>query len=375
MNAYLHIPFCASICSYCDFTSFAGKESRVADYVRALCAEIRLSSLESPLETVYFGGGTPSLLSPEQAVMILETLRAKAGYAASAEISMEANPETADLGKWRGYRERGVNRLSLGGQSSQREILGRLGRGHDWTAVEKALGLAREAGFDNVNLDLMFGLPGQSLPQFQETLRQAQALQPDHLSLYALQVEEGTPLAQRVREGLEVPGEELVADEYAWAQDFLAANGFEQYEVSNFAKPGHACRHNLNVWRGQDYFGFGISAVGTAQGIRETHGEDLEEYISSLNQKGCLPRVQKEILPPATRRLEKIMLGLRTNEGVSQAELEDYAHSTNIVYREKLIEKFRFFAGKGLLSLAGGRFRPTRDGFFVLNGILETLLA
>lgn len=370
MNAYLHIPFCSSICSYCDFTSFAGKESRVDDYVQALCAEIRLSPPKGPLETVYFGGGTPSLLSPDQVGGVLETLRTKAGFAAEAEVSMEANPETADLGKWRGYRDQGVNRLSFGAQASQREILGRLGRGHDWSAVERAVGLAREAGFDNLNLDLMFGLPGQRLPQFQESLRKALALQSDHLSLYALQVEEGTPLAQKVREGLVVPGEDEVADEYAWAQNFLAENGFEQYEVSNFAKPGNACRHNWNVWRGMDYWGFGISAVGTVKGVRMTHGEDLEEYLSSLKQ-GRLPEVQKEILPPATQKLEKIMLGLRTSQGVSQKELEDYSHTTEVVYREK----FKFYEGKGLLALTEGRYRPTKDGFFILNGILETLLA
>ena len=342
----------------------------MADYVRALCAEISLSPLQGPLETVYFGGGTPSLLSPEQAGQILEALCSKAGFSSTAEISMEANPESARLEKLRGYRERGVNRLSFGAQATQKEILARLGRGHDWGAVERAVGWAREAGFDNVNLDLMFGLPGQSFPLFQESLRKALALQPDHLSLYALQVEEGTPLAKRVEEGLALPNEDEVADEYAWAQDFLARNGFEQYEVSNFAKPGHCCRHNLNIWKGLDYAGFGLSAVGTVQGVRTTHGEDLEEYLSSLGG-GRLPGVQKEKLPPATQKLEKIMLGLRTNEGVTQKELEEYAGSTQIVYREK----FDFFEGKGFLSFADGRYRPTKDGFFVLNGILETLLA
>lgn len=251
MNAYIHIPFCASICGYCDFTSVAGQESRIGVYVSALVREIAASSLEGPLRTVYFGGGTPSTLPAAELGRILKALQEKAGFSPDVEVSLEANPETVDPSKLRGYREAGVNRLSFGAQAAQKEILKKLGRGHEWPRVEQAVGEAREAGFTNLNLDLMFGLPGQSLPMFRETLDKALELAPEHLSLYALQVEEGTPLSRWVKEGLALPPEGTVADQYEAAQWILRDSGFEQYEVSNFARPGFPCRHNWNIWRGR----------------------------------------------------------------------------------------------------------------------------
>lgn len=368
MNAYLHIPFCTSICSYCDFTSFAGQESKMAAYVEALCREIEKSSLEGPLKTVYFGGGTPSLLAPEKLEAILKTLQVKTGFTADIEISLEANPETVDRERLSSYRRLGVNRLSFGAQAFQKEILKKLGRGHEWDRVEKSFQEAREAGFENINLDLMFGLPGQTLAMFQESVEKAVSLKPQHLSLYALQVEEGTPLAKQVAEGLRLPTEDEVADEYAWAQSFLAQKGFEQYEVSNFAKPGRACRHNWNIWRGEDYWGFGLSAVGTVQGVRHSHGEDLLEYVHQVKAgENCL---KTEPLPLGVQALEKIMLGLRTQEGVRQTEVERYAQAHHRPYKDK----FERFLKEGFLSLKGGQYRVTPKGYFVLNGLLEPLV-
>ncbi len=369
MNAYIHIPFCTSICSYCDFTSFAGQESKMAAYADALCLEIGNSSLQGPLQTTYFGGGTPSLLPPEKLEQILKALREKVGFAGNAEISMEANPETADGERLRAYRAAGVNRLSFGAQAAQKEILRKLGRGHEWDRVEKAFGAARAAGFDNVNLDLMFGLPGQTLDMFQESLQKALELNPEHFSLYALQVEEGTPLAKQVTEGLALPSEDLTADEYAWAQDFLEQRGFEQYEVSNFAKPGKACRHNWNIWRGEDYWGFGVSAVGTVEGVRHSHGEDLMEYIRQVKARENV--LLTEYLPEKTRAWEKLMLALRTKDGVEKTEADRYAGFTGCP-REA---KFNRLLEEGFLSLKEGRYRVTSKGYFVLNGILEVLAA
>jgi oxygen-independent coproporphyrinogen III oxidase len=366
LNAYLHIPFCTSICSYCDFTSFAGQEGKMSAYVDALCQEVASSSLTDSLETIYFGGGTPSLLLPEKLEQILKVLRVKAGFDSLAEISMEANPETVDRERLQSYRALGVNRLSFGAQAFQKEILKRLGRGHEWDRVEKAFAEARQAGFDNINLDLMFGLYGQTLGMFQESLRQAVSLNPEHLSLYALQVEEGTPLAKQVAEGLPLPIEDEVADEYAWAQEFLAQNGYEQYEVSNFAKPGKACRHNWNIWRGEDYWGFGLSAVGTVGGSRHSHGDNLEDYIQ--NRKKRLEKdIQFEVLTPEIRLFEKVMLGLRTAKGVSLRELKKI--SNNKFERIEKLEK------EGLFSRFQGNVRVTNHGFFLLNGILNFLRA
>ncbi|HVM33560.1 MAG TPA: radical SAM family heme chaperone HemW [bacterium] len=370
MNAYLHVPFCASICSYCDFTSFAGQDSKIGAYAKALGLEIAGSALGGPLQTVYFGGGTPSVLAPDQLSLILQSLREKAGFAAGAEISLEANPETADPGKFKAYRELGVNRLSFGAQAAQGKILRRLGRGHDWPQVEKAFTLAREAGFDNLNLDLMLGLPGQTPGDFKQSLEKTVSLQPDHLSVYALQVEEGTPLARQVAEGLALPSEDEAADEYALAQDFLAAQGFEQYEVSNFAKPGKACRHNLNIWRGEDYWGFGLSAVGTVGGVRHSHNEDLTGYLEAA-QRGERPALSLEPLTPQVRQFEKLMLGLRTREGVSRRDWEDYEKSRGLALDARL----RLWESRGLLTLGPDRYQVTPRGFFVLNGLLEALVA
>lgn len=369
MNAYIHIPFCTSICSYCDFTSFAGQEGKMSAYVDALCREIAQSSLAGPLETVYFGGGTPSLLPPEKIGQILKTIREKAGLGAAAEVSMEANPETVGIERLRAYRALGVNRLSFGAQAFQKEILKKLGRGHQWDRVEGAFQEAREAGFENINLDLIFGLPGQTPALFQESLQKAQALGPEHLSLYALQVEEGTPLAKQVGEGLALPTEDDMADEYAWAQGFLSQWGYEQYEVSNFAKPGASCRHNWNIWRGEDYWGFGVSAVGTVQGLRHSHGEDLMEYIRLAGNGGRL--LQTEYLSPKTRSWEKLMLGLRTSQGVLRTEVEEFAETGGISHAEKFNRLFK----EGFLILREDRYQVTPKGYFVLNGILGVLAA
>ncbi|HEY5037693.1 MAG TPA: coproporphyrinogen III oxidase, partial [bacterium] len=225
-------------------------------------------------------------------------------------------------------------------------------------------------GFNNLNLDLMFGLSGQSLAMFQETLRKAVQLGPDHLSLYALQVEEGTPLSRQVREGLSLPSEDETADEYFWAQEFLTQEGFEQYEVSNFARPGKSCQHNWNIWRGEDYWGFGVGAVGTVKGRRFSHEEDLAEYIRKVSSGEDAP-VQEERLPETIQEWEKLMLGLRTKDGVLKSDVERVAHQRGLTYEKK----FDLFEKEGLLLSTGNRYRPTGRGYFVLNGILETLIA
>lgn len=339
-------------------------------YARALAGEIERSTLAGPLQTVYFGGGTPSVLSALQLELVLEALKKKAGFHPRVEISLEANPETAQESKFKAYRDLGVNRLSFGAQASQKKILRALGRGHDWAQVEKAFVLARRSGFENLNLDLMFGLPGQTLSDFQESLEKAAALEPEHLSLYALQVEAGTPLSRRVAGGLALPSDDETADEYAWAQAFLGARGFEQYEVSNFAKPGRACRHNWNIWRGRDYWGFGLSAVGTVGGVRHQHDENLPAYLETA-RTGQQPMMELEILSPDVLEFEKLMLGLRTSEGVSRRDLERYAENRGVAYQER----FRLFESRGLLRADSQGYRVTPQGFFLLNGLLESLVA
>lgn len=365
MNAYIHIPFCASICHYCDFTSFAGQGPKIPAYVNALCREIERSDLKGPLSTVYFGGGTPSTLSADQLTKILGALQDKTGFGPTIEISLEANPETVDLEKLKGYRKAGVNRVSFGAQAVQKEVLHQLGRGHEWPQVETAFQKAREAGFDNLNLDLMFGLPGQKLEMFEESLERSLALAPEHLSLYALQVEEGTPLAKKVIRGMVVGTEDETADQYELAQKKLGNAGYVQYEVSNFSKPDRECRHNHNIWKGEDYWGFGVSAVGTVSGVRTSHGEDLAEYIRTSG--GTL---QTEKLEESTKAFENLMLGLRTKEGVLKADVEKYAVLSGARYQGKFDDLLQ----KGFLQQTRDKYQVTSKGYFVLNGILEALM-
>ena len=365
MNAYLHIPFCTSICNYCDFTSFAGLEGRLGPYVDALVQEIAASDLEGPLETIYFGGGTPSLLPPQRLGSILKALREKAGFASDIEISLEANPETVDGERLKAYRQLGVNRLSFGAQAAQKDLLRKMGRGHEWERVEGAFAEARSAGFANINLDLMFGLSGQTLEMFEESLEKTLALGPDHLSLYVLQVEPGTPLDKAVAEGLPLPSDDLVADEYALAQKTLGEKGYEQYEVSNFAKPGFHCRHNLNIWQGEDYWGFGLSAVGTVGPLRHGHGEELEPYIDRVKKGEKV--LELEELSPKTRVWERIMLGLRTRQGVSRSLVDEHLGA------DWAAIKLTPLLAAGLLVAEDRTLRVAPQGYFVLNGILKSL--
>lgn len=363
MNAYIHIPFCASFCTYCDFTSFTGCENRIPEYVSALCAEIESSDLRGPLQTIYFGGGTPSLLNPSQFASVLESLRCKAGFTPDVEISTESNPDSVNLEKLEGYHRVGINRLSMGAQAAQDELLLTLGRRHDVEKVLKAVRAARSAGFENINLDIMLGLPGGSMGKLRETLEKYLPLNPEHVSLYALQVEAGTPLAAEVEKGLAIPDEDEQADQYAWAQGFLSTGGWHQYEVSNFSRRGFECRHNLSVWRGEDYQGFGVSAVGTKGLQRRTNTGSLDDYFAQA-RAGCF-RPGIENLSESTRQYEKVILGLRTREGVSRGLI--LSAGGDLQALESLIRE-------GWLLEKDGRVASAMKTYFVLHGVLRRLL-
>ncbi|MCZ7542402.1 MAG: radical SAM family heme chaperone HemW [Anaerolineae bacterium] len=251
MEVYLHIPFCRSKCAYCALHSFAGRERLIAPYVAALQQEIRCVGAGQRVDTVYFGGGTPSLLAPAQVGALLETCAAAFSLADGAEITMEAHPATVDAAYLRDVRAAGVNRLSFGVESGHDDTLRRMGRTHTVAQAQQAVAWARAAGFDNVGVDLIYGLPGDTRARWRSTLARALAWSPDHVSAYALAVEPGTPLARRVAAGQERVGDgDLMAALYALAGAALAEAGLQQYELSNWARPGKACRHNVSVWRG-----------------------------------------------------------------------------------------------------------------------------
>lgn len=330
LGLYLHIPFCHARCGYCDFVTFTGKEDKVDEYVEDLCREIGFYSeltttphphplpfergegirVRATVSTVFFGGGTPSVLEPRHLEVIFKAIHQNFTLAPEAEITLEANPESITLEKARSWKHAGINRLSIGLQAYDNVLLHAMGRLHSVEQFETTYGEVRKAGFDNISFDLIYGFPNQTLPGWRETVSCALALKPEHLSLYSLVVEEHTPFAAA---GVQVNAD-LQADMYDAARALLREVGYEQYEISNFAKPGRACRHNLIYWRQQDYLGLGVGAVGCVGDLRWTNQKTLSAYHDAI-EAGRLPRASEETLDPRTRKFERLMLGLRLREG------------------------------------------------------------
>lgn len=317
-GVYLHIPFCISKCSYCDFFTVIGKESAIPRYVDALCAEIELyadTALEA--DTVYFGGGTPSLLPPEAMEGILAKLVRSFDLAGRLEVTCETNPETVDAAKLRSFRECGITRLSLGVQSFHDSDLVKLGRNHDALRSAACVREARAAGFDNISMDLISALPWMSLKGWMENLERAVALSPDHISAYTLEYHPGTFLAEERAAGRLLPAQEnLEREMYLKTIEFLESCGYEQYEISNFARPGFVSRHNLKYWRQEPYLGFGTSAHSFTGRRRYWNHSHWERYLTDL-QAGRKPVAGFEDLNHEQLALERLMLGLRTCQGAS----------------------------------------------------------
>ena len=324
LGLYIHIPFCKSKCIYCDFYSLPRAEDRMDRYVSALCrqlAEIAQWTTAHTVDSVYLGGGTPSYLGEKRLRQILKTVKKHYRLSRDAEITLEANPDSA--GDWRALRalrRAGVNRLSLGVQSADDGMLRTLGRPHTFAQAEEAAAAARRARIKSLSLDLIYGLPGQDLAGWRDTLERAAALEPDHLSCYGLKVEEGTPLWE-MRDSADLPGDDEQADMYLWAVERLGALGYEQYEISNFARPGFASRHNLKYWYLEEYAGFGPGAHSDLGDVRYAYIRDLDAYCLGVEAQGDILS-ENERIPPRERDVEYLMLGLRLAKGVSRQEFE-----------------------------------------------------
>lgn len=327
MNAlYLHIPFCRRKCPYCDFFSVAEDPGKLDGYVELLLRHLQVArqkGASGPFETVFFGGGTPSLLPAAAVAQLLDCARELFGFAADTEISLEANPGTVTAASLEGYRQAGVNRLSLGVQSLQPDNLQRMGRIHDAAQAREAVALARAAGFSNLSLDLIFGLPGQTEADLQAELEEFLALAPEHLSVYGLTIEDQTPFHHQHRRGdLSLPTEEAAAEMFLELHQRLTGSGFAHYEISNYARPGFACRHNQRYWRRQPYLGIGAGAhsfQAAAWGSRCSVAPDLPLYAERL-AAGLDPAEPLESFDQQGAMAETLYLGLRTAEGVSEAE-------------------------------------------------------
>jgi len=371
LGLYFHIPFCASRCAYCDFCSTADRRDLIPRYQAALIQHLREAAPRfegRPVDTVYFGGGTPSWYGAKNLMELLGDIRKHYSLAPEAEITLEANPDSVSLPDLKLLRRAGFNRVSFGVQSANDAILRFLGRRHDWAGAVRAVEEARAAGFENLSLDLMYGLPAQSREDWADTLRRAIELQPKHLSCYGLKFEEGTPL-WRFRNSPDVPDDDLQADMYLYAVDTLAAAGYAQYEISNFARRGYASRHNLKYWLLEDYLGFGASAASNIGRQRFTFLPDAEGYIAALESGGELVSEAEE-LSLLERAAEYVMLGLRTTHGIEKAEYERLFRAP-FGPLETLLEGYLRL---GLARQTEARWRFTPRGFLLSSQLIGELL-
>ena len=366
---YLHIPFCAAKCAYCDFASYPNRQDVWRGYMDALLDELRSwqPALEDrELATVFIGGGTPSLLPAGEIARLMDGVRQCASVRGDAEITMEANPGTLSAEKLESCRAAGVNRLSLGAQAMDDRLLRSLGRIHTAKDVTEAVEMARRAGFDNVSLDLMYALPGQSMDDWARTLDAAVALEPEHLSAYSLIVEEGTPLADRVVRGaLTVPDDDAAVDMQRMAVDRLAEAGFARYEISNYARQGRECRHNIVYWQRGDYLGVGCAAHSLMDGERFENPRGLEEYLSGARRMNAVRLTRGDAME------ETLMLSTRMCRGM---DLGAYRREFGVDFRAGREEKLAQLARLGLLECADGFLRLTRRGMEVQNAVVVELL-
>ena len=375
ISVYIHIPLCIKKCAYCDFASFSGRMAQRADYVSAVCREIRVQAAffgRRRVRTVFIGGGTPTLLSGVQIREILDTVREEFDIEADAEISMEGNPGTLEMENLRAYCAAGVNRLSLGVQSMNDSLLAAIGRIHTAQEARAAVQMAREAGFENINLDLMYGLPGQTAVQWADTLEQAIALAPQHLSCYSLILEEGTKLYADVSagRGLPLPDEDAMEEMDSLTGRMLRAAGYAQYEVSNYAKPGRACRHNIVYWECLPYLGVGLGAHSDMDGVRFYNPQSWESYMQ-LALSGKTARETEGNSSRRDRMFERMMMGLRQTRGMDAARFErDFGLSVQDVWPETIAE----MAYQGLVICNKERIRLSERGMQVMNGVLVKLM-
>lgn len=372
LGLYLHIPFCKSKCIYCDFYSLPHAEAEMDRYVAALCrhlAEMAPRCVENAVDTVYFGGGTPSYLGVKRLKRLLKAVFQHYHVEKDAEITLEANPDS--IGDWRdvlALRRAGVNRISLGVQSADDGQLRAIGRIHTFAQVEEAVANIRRGGMENLSLDLIYGLPGQTTASWRDTLEKAAALSPEHLSCYGLKVEEGTPLWER-QGALDLPDDDAQADMYLWTAQRLEELGYEHYEISNFARPGRASRHNLRYWLLRPYAGFGPGAHSDFGDVRYAYVRDLATYCAGVESGGDII-AEREDIPPRDRDVEYLMLGLRLRRGVARQEFES-RFRLPFAPIQAVLERFE---QTGHARCDDGRWHLTAEGFLVSNAIILAVL-
>jgi oxygen-independent coproporphyrinogen III oxidase len=362
---YVHIPFCKQKCLYCDFPSFAGKESSMLNYTKALCKEID-SKINKKIKTIFIGGGTPTYLSLECLGLLKKSLD-RLNKAEEVEFTIEGNPDSFTREKLKLFKEMGVNRLSIGLQAFQDSLLKTLGRAHNLKQFLAAFNSARELGFQNINVDLMFGLPNQTLKDWKETLEKVTELQLEHISAYSLIIEEGTPFYKMdSMDKLKLPEEEQEREMHEFAISFLKSKGYIQYEISNFSKKNFECKHNLTYWNLEDYFGCGSGAHSYLEGVRYRNAEDIEKYICMMeeNKNACI----EEYRNSKEDDMEEFMfMGLRKLQGISE---EEFAERFKVPINEVYYNVINKFTNRKLLIREAGNIYLSEEGIQLSNQVM-----
>ena len=369
LELYVHIPFCVRKCQYCDFLSGPSDEETKDRYIEALLKEIRAAEHTEDYEivSVFIGGGTPSALKAEAIASIMRTLQDQFFFCEDAEVTIEANPGTVDLEKLTIYRNVGINRLSLGLQSTDAEELKLLGRIHSYEEFLKSYEWAREAGFSNINIDLMFAIPGQTGEAWRQHLYQVAELNPEHISAYSLIIEEGTPFAEQ---NLDLPDEDTEYQMYEDTAEILERYGYRQYEISNYAKQGYMCRHNAGYWQRREYLGFGLGASSLYGGMRFSNTHQMQEYLKESRNPD---QIRKDVtVLSRNEQIEEFMfLGLRMTEGISEKKFEENFDVRLMDVYGDILQKYE---ETGFMEHIETKWRLTRKGIHVSNHILADFL-
>ena len=379
VGIYVHIPFCKQKCKYCDFVSFAGAEEKQSDYIECLKKEIIEKSQEIAsegkgteiiIDTIYIGGGTPSIISEKYIKEIIDIIKNSFVVSKDVEITIEVNPGTVDELKLKQYIEAGINRISIGLQSTNNELLKMLGRIHTYEEFEEVYNKARLAGFKNINVDLMIGLPKQTIKDIEDSLMKIIEKQPEHISVYSLIVEENTKMFDLIEDGiLQLPSEELEREMYWKVKDILEKNGYKHYEISNFSKPGYESRHNSNCWNQHDYLGFGVAAHSYYNGIRYSNIDNLKQYVENIKDNEAVYNlIFHEKQSKEDMMKEFMLLGLRKIDGVKISDFKDkFVDNPIYIFRKELNKLFN----EELIDVSENTIKLTDKGLDLANLVWE----
>lgn len=372
IGLYIHIPFCRRKCLYCSFVSFSHREADIPRYLNALKIELARRAHGEHVSSIYLGGGTPSLLPVESINDLLKAVQALFHVDKTCEVTLEANPGTVDETYLSALRKSGVNRLSLGVQSLEDRELEMLGRIHTAAEASEAVRTARDAGFDNINMDLIYGLPGQTTDGWRTTLERALDIEPEHISLYALSLEYDAPLQRAIDDGkLPEINPDLAADEYELAGDLLESRGYRHYEISNWAKDGRECRHNIVYWRNMPYLGVGVAAHSWLNGHRLANTANIDTYMNMLTGDTTLAPDMDEEITPELQLAETIILGLRMRDGINVRDVSDRFDEDIMAHYGRQVGEL---SDLGLMEYTGGNLKLTRRGCLLSNEVFWRFL-